>query len=122
MSMAVPVLTRDNILNILATTRDADAIKHCRVALREIPATFDRLEEAYSALYEIAVSCHRDAITNLNQEEVIRQMHDDKRDDLVHYAGALHRDHHAWLVTREWILDRTASESALLQRVAGPVR
>lgn len=49
-------------------------------------------------------------------EKLIDQMRADGRDDLVHYAGAAHRDPVARALCAEYELDDTADEATLKSR------
>jgi hypothetical protein len=48
---------------------------------------------------------------------MVDQMRAAGREELVHYAGAAHRDLTAWRMCEQWLLDRDATESVLKSRV-----
>lgn len=49
-------------------------------------------------------------------EAIIRTMRATGREDVIHFAGAAHRDDAAARVVEEWLLDPTATERALRRR------
>lgn len=49
-------------------------------------------------------------------EAIIRDMRTNGRPDLVHFAGAAHRDPAAARVVEQWLIDPTASEADLRAR------
>jgi hypothetical protein len=51
-----------------------------------------------------------------DREAAIRQMRAAGRDEMIHYAGASHRDPIAWHVTRAWIDDPSRTESECKSR------
>ncbi len=46
-----------------------------------------------------------------DREQAIRQMRDAGRTEMIHYAGASHRDATDWYTTRAWLDDPTRAES-----------
>lgn len=53
---------------------------------------------------------------SLNIETIIAGMRAAGRDELIHYAGAAHRDRVAWHMTAEWLRSPWATESVLKTR------
>lgn len=71
-----------------------------------------------TAAAEIAACCR--ATGRLYREQTIWLMRQSGRDELIHYAGAAHRDRVAWHVTLAWLeqINRTESECKSLALAA----
>jgi hypothetical protein len=54
--------------------------------------------------------------STLHIPQIVEAMRRAGRDELVHYAGAAHRDLVAWHMTAEWLVTPGASEAELKRR------